>query len=49
MLGYMLKRGIVFIEKDVWRHRRRVLSKVFNYEFITSQIPVMMQSADMMF
>jgi len=37
----MLKRGIAFIDKDVWRHRRRILSKVFNYDFIASQISVM--------
>ena len=45
----MLKRGLVFIEKDVWRHRRRILSKVFNFDFIGSQIPVMVESANLMF
>lgn len=46
---YVLQKGLIFIEKNVWKHRRRILSKVFNFDFIGSQIPVMVQSADVMF
>ena len=28
---YIVQRGLVFIEKDVWRHRRKLISKVFNF------------------
>jgi len=31
MLRYIIRRGIVFVEKDAWQHRRRLISKVFNF------------------
>ena len=49
ILRYTIERGLIFIEKNIWKHRRRILSKVFNFDFIASQIPVMVQSADMIF
>jgi len=46
---FMTKKGLAFIEKDVWKHRRRILSKVFTYDFISSQIPNMILTIDKMF
>ena len=33
------KKGLVFLEKDEWKHHRKILSKVFNYDFIMAQVP----------
>ena len=43
------KKGIIPIEKDQWKHRRKLLSQVFNFDFITSHIPMMTSIADQVF
>ena len=43
------KRGLVFLEKDEWKHHRKVLSKVFNFDFIISEVPNMSIIADKIF
>jgi len=45
----MAQKSVVFIEKNAWKHRRGILQKVFNFDFISSQIPTMVQSANEMF
>jgi len=39
--AYMTQRSVIFTEKNAWKHRRTILQKVFNFDFITSQIPTM--------
>lgn len=46
---YIIQRGIIFIQKETWKHRRRLISKVFNFQFISSQIPTMAKNADFCF
>lgn len=46
---FIIKRGLFFTEKNVWRNRRRILSKVFNFDLIRSQIPTMKLTADKVF
>ena len=31
-----LARGLVFHERDEWKKRRRIISNVFNYDFVAS-------------
>jgi len=47
--AYMAKRSVIFTEKNVWKHRRTILQKVFNFAFIRSQIPTMVELANLMF
>lgn len=35
----ILGKGLVFSEGDEWKRKRRILSKFFTFEFITSKIP----------
>ena len=42
-------KALGFLENDEWKHHRKVISKVFNYDFITSQIPNMVTIADRIF
>ena len=44
-----LKKGIVCMQKEEWKHRKKTLSQVFNYDFITSQIPLMINVANNVF
>ena len=37
----VVKKGLVSIDGNWWKHRRRMISKVFTHEFIVSQIPMM--------
>jgi cytochrome P450 len=48
-LANIIKPGLVTAEGQEWRNRKKVLSKVFNYEFIVSQIPEMVAIADRTF
>lgn len=41
-----IKHGLVCMEKDAWKHRKKMLSEVFNYNFITSHIPLMANIVD---
>ena len=45
----IVAKGIIAIEGSDWKHRRRLLSKVFNYDFITDHIPMMITIADKVF
>lgn len=40
------EKGIVMAEDQEWKKRKKILSKVFNYDFITSQIPNISVIAD---
>jgi cytochrome P450 len=48
-LSSIMAKGIFFVENNLWKFHRKTLSKVFNYDFITSQIPMMNSIADKMF
>ena len=45
----IVEKGIVVVENQEWKNRRRILSKVFNYDFIVSQIPNIISIADKIF
>ena len=45
----LIKRGLVSIEGNEWKHRRKLISKVFTHEFIVAQIPMMCTIADQTF
>ena len=45
----IFNKGILLVEKSKWKHRRKLLSSIFNYDFITSQIPMMIKIADTAF
>ena len=45
----LFKKGLVATEGNQWKHRRKLLSKVFTYDFITSQIPMMGKIIDEVF
>jgi cytochrome P450 len=42
-------KGLPSLENNSWKFHRRILAKVFNYDFITSQIPMMISIADQLF
>ena len=44
-----IRRGIVCQEKDEWKHRKKQLSKVFNFDFVTSHVPLMITIANDVF
>ena len=41
--------GIIGLEGDDWKNRKKMLSKVFNHDFITGHIPMMINIADKVF
>ena len=43
------KKGLVDVEANEWRHRRKLISKVFTHEFIISRIPMMCTIASQAF
>ena len=45
----LVKKSILRVEGQEWKHRRKILSQVFNFELITSQIPTMIKIADRTF
>ena len=45
----ILRKGLVAIEGKKWKHRRKLISKVFNYDFITALVPEMIELADNIF
>jgi hypothetical protein len=49
VLFSIMKKGLVSIEGNEWRHRRKTLSKIFNFDFITQYIPMMARVADKVF
>ena len=44
-----MKKGIVCQEKDQWKHRKKIYSSVFTYDFIISHIPLMVTIANDVF
>ena len=42
----MFKKGMIGIEAEDWKHRRKLVSKVFTHEFISSHIPMMIDIAN---
>jgi len=42
----ILRKGLVAIEGKKWKHGRKLISKVFNYHFITALVPEMIELAD---
>lgn len=34
-----LAKGILFSEKEVWRRKRRIVSNVFSFDFVTQMTP----------
>lgn len=45
----VFNKGILTSERTVWKNKRRLLSKLFNYDFITEHIPLMIAIADQTF
>jgi cytochrome P450 len=45
----VINRGMLTSEGTDWKNKRKILSSVFNYEFITSHIPMMIMIADKVF
>jgi cytochrome P450 len=45
----IIKNGLVNVEGKKWKHRRKLISKVFNFDFITSLVPEMIEIADNIF
>ena len=43
------KKGLICSEREGWKHRRKLLSQVFNFDFILENIPVMVKIADKAF
>ena len=43
---WIIKKGLIAIEGDEWKNRRKIISHVFNFDFITYNIPMMSQIAD---
>jgi cytochrome P450 len=37
----IFRKGLFLSENGEWKHRRKLLSNVFNYDFITAHIPMM--------
>ena len=46
---WIIKKGLLAIEGDEWKNRRKIISHVFNFDFITYNIPMMSQIADDVF
>ena len=44
-----IKKSLIAIDGTEWKHRKKLLSKVFNYDFIASHIPTMVRIADTVF
>ena len=45
----IVRRGLVVSEGNEWKNKRKLLSNVFNHDFITSHIPMMITIADQVF
>ena len=42
-------RGFFFSEGEKWKNKRKVMSRIFNFDFITSQVPVICKVIDKLF
>ena len=38
--------GLVFAEGDLWKQKRKIISQVFNYEFIKKKIDEIAKTCD---
>lgn len=45
-LKYLIGNGLVFSENEEWKTKRRIMSSVFNYDFIKSKIPLIAKICD---
>jgi cytochrome P450 len=45
----VFRNGLLFLEREDWKQHRKIISKVFNYDFIVSEIPTMITVADKVF
>ena len=41
LLIYSMGQGLVFLEGDRWKNRRKILSNAFNFEFLQQLVPLM--------
>ena len=46
LLIHMFGQGLVFLEGDRWKSRRKILSKVFNFDFLINLVPLMSELFD---
>ena len=44
-----IQKGILSVEDSYWKKKKKILSKVFNYDFVVSQIPDMVKISDSTF
>ena len=44
-----MQKGIVAAEDEYWKKKKKLLSKVFTFDFVVSQIPNMIKIADTTF
>lgn len=49
MYEYIMGEGLLFSENKVWKDHRRLISTVFNFDFIKGHVPAMARIADKMF
>ena len=49
VLFTITRKGLTRVEGDEWKHRRKLVSQVFNFDFITSHIPMMVKVANQVF
>jgi cytochrome P450 len=42
-------KGFFFSEGEKWKNKRKVMSKIFNFDFITSQVPIISKIFDKLF
>ena len=46
LLIHVFGKGLVFLEGDLWKSRRKTLSKVFSYDFLKTLVPLMSELFD---
>ena len=49
VIEFIGSKAIAFLPNNTWKHRRSLLTKVFNFDFIISQIPTMIHAANLNF
>lgn len=43
IFNFLMEGGLLTVSGYPWKNHRKTLSKVFNYDFLTSQLPLMNQ------
>lgn len=41
-----LGEGIIFSEKDIWKRKRKIISKAFNHDLLIKNIPIISKITD---